>query len=63
MLKVKVTKSHSRVRKGEILKVVEIEKDGTVIEEVGRTYDSAITLIREANKMIVIGSPFWLENH
>jgi hypothetical protein len=54
-MKVKITKQESKVRKGQVLTIVEIEKDGKTIDEVGRTYGNSTNLINKANQFIKLG--------
>ena len=49
MYTVQVRKIESRVRKDTTLTIVELVKDGKVIDEIGRTYRDATHLIVEGN--------------
>ena len=51
MYEIKVRKIKSRVRKDTTLTIVELLKDGKVIDEIGRTYRDATHLIMEGNKL------------
>ena len=51
MYTVKVRKIESRVRKDTTLTIVELLKDGIVIDEIGRTYRDATHLIMAGNML------------
>ena len=51
MYTVQVRKIKSRVRKDATLTIVELLKDGVVIDEMGRTYKDATHLIMEGNML------------
>ena len=49
MYEIKVRKIKSRVRKDATLTIIELLKDGKVIDEIGRTYRDATHLIMAGN--------------
>lgn len=51
MYTVQVRKIKSRVRKDTTLTIVELLKDGKVIDEIGRTYKDATHLIMAGNML------------